>query len=264
MNVFRPFHWFIVTVLLFVYRVNCQTPDDKSDSGALYHNNAPQPSSTLFGAILTLDANNDHRQPVNRTAVNVRKRRFVRFPSGPNGYVETVGGPPVGPLSRSNMARYNPQVGGYYSPWRQQKSYWRSAASAGDFQRPSAVMGHRTPRLIFRDNDFPPTNPLPPSNFFQSNNHLSDFDDEFKGKLIPFFFLIIYEHVYCESYYFLFMLHSRFNKICLSIKFITLQRLSILIINYGLMHCFVAHFSLCTKKKANTQCFFFFKYNEQQ
>lgn len=268
MNVLRPFHWFIVTGLLLTSRVNCQTPDDRANSGAYLHTN---PSSSnlrsvdaLFGAILASDANNDNgQQHENRTVVNVRKRRYVRFPSGPNGYVETAGGPPVGPLNRNNLpVRYNPQAsGGYYSPWRQQKSYWRSAApsAVGEFpQRPSAVMGHRTPRLIFRDNDFPPSNPLPPSNFFQSNNHLSEFDDEFRGKLLTyiliFFFLTICNKQYCgESFMNRFdylNITSLFNFLikCLSIKFITLPRLSSL--NLRSVALFqIKHFSLCTKKK---------------
>jgi hypothetical protein len=117
----------------------------------------------------------------NRTGLaGVRRRRYVRFPTGPTAYVLEGGGPPT--LGRNLgsphlAARFAPQFPG---SWRQQKSLWRSPAVIADYNRP--VMSHRTPRLIFRDNDF-----LPPAgaSFFQQSNQLPDFEDDVRGKILP-------------------------------------------------------------------------------
>jgi len=118
----------------------------------------------------------------NRTGLaGVRRRRYVRFPTGPTAYVLEGGGLPA--LGRNlgsphPVARFVPQFPG---SWRQQKSLWRSPAVIADYNRP--VMSHRTPRLIFRDNDF-----LPPAgaSFFQQSNQLPDFEDDVRGKILPF------------------------------------------------------------------------------
>jgi len=115
----------------------------------------------------------------NRTGLaGVRRRRYVRFPTGP-AYVLESGGPPA--IGRNlgsphPATRFAPQFSG---SWRQQKSLWRSPVIA-DYNRP--VMSHRTPRLIFRDNDF-----LPPAgaSFFQQSNQLPDFEDDVRGKALP-------------------------------------------------------------------------------
>ncbi|XP_058800324.1 tryptase-like isoform X1 [Phymastichus coffea] len=117
-----------------------------------------------------------------------RRRRFVRFPGLPPSYIlEGTGLPPSIPQSR-NIGYSNMRFGSsQYNPgWRQQKSYWRqfsgpphSLASEYPVVRPSApVMGHRTPRLIFRDNDFPIVSGSN-NNFFQSNQ-LSEIEDDYR------------------------------------------------------------------------------------
>ncbi|XP_076656578.1 plasma kallikrein [Halictus rubicundus] len=119
---------------------------------------------TLFASIET--GSNDLS---NRTELSssTRRRRYVRFPSGPGGYLFEGGGPPTG-------RNVGAPPGLRFPSWRQHKSLWRSPVS--EYNRP--VMGHRTPRLIFRDNDFPPPvgGSAPP--FFQQSNHLPDFEDD--------------------------------------------------------------------------------------
>jgi len=49
-------------------------------------------------------------------------------------------------------------------------------------------MSHRTPRLIFRDNDFLPPVGGGATSFFQQSNQLPDFEDDIRGKISAFFF----------------------------------------------------------------------------
>ncbi|XP_076293308.1 venom protease isoform X3 [Lasioglossum baleicum] len=126
---------------------------------------------TLFASIET--SSNDLN---NRTELSssTRRRRYVRFPSGPGGYLFEGGGPPTGRNVAAPPALRFPS-------WRQHKSLWRSPVS--EYNRP--VMGHRTPRLIFRDNDFPPPVGGSAPSFFQQSNHLPDFEDDVRGCGIP-------------------------------------------------------------------------------
>nr|KAF7438359.1 hypothetical protein H0235_000750 [Vespula pensylvanica] len=116
----------------------------------------------------------DSNRTTERILNPVRKRRYVRFPSGPGGYVYESSGSAIGPrnVGTHPAARFGPQPQ-FSSPWRQYKSLWRSPVS--EYSRP--VMGHRTPRLIFRDNDFLPPASGGTTTFFQSNQ-LPDFEDD--------------------------------------------------------------------------------------
>ncbi|XP_008209678.1 serine proteinase stubble isoform X1 [Nasonia vitripennis] len=117
-----------------------------------------------------------------------RRRRFVRFPALPPSYVLEGAGPPP-PIQQSRSlgfasVRFGGPSAGQYPTWRQHKSYWRQHSGpptiGADYPaRPSApVMGHRTPRLIFRDNDFPVVSGSA-NNFFQSNQ-LPDVEEDFR------------------------------------------------------------------------------------
>ncbi|XP_047355367.1 venom protease-like isoform X2 [Vespa velutina] len=116
----------------------------------------------------------DNNRTTERILSPIRKRRYVRFPSGPGGYVYESSGSAIGPRNVGTYpaARFGPQPQ-FSSPWRQYKSLWRSPVS--EYSRP--VMGHRTPRLIFRDNDFLPPAGGGTTTFFQSNQ-LPDFEDD--------------------------------------------------------------------------------------
>ncbi|XP_025262245.1 serine proteinase stubble isoform X3 [Camponotus floridanus] len=165
MGVSRPCHWLLAAVVL-------------SLSSSLMM------SETLQLANLDSSAIGVLRDETNRTrgmAGAIRRRRYVRFPTGSAAYLADVGdGPPslgrhLGPIARF----VPPQLPG---TWRQHKSLWRSPVIA-DYNRP--VMSHRTPRLIFRDNDF-----LPPiggggASFFQQSNQLPEFEDDVRGCGIP-------------------------------------------------------------------------------
>lgn len=129
----------------------------------------------------------DSNRTTERILSPVRKRRYVRFPSGPGGYVYETSGTAIGPRNVGTYpaARFGPQPQ-FSSPWRQYKSLWRSPVS--EYSRP--VMGHRTPRLIFRDNDFLPPASGGTTTFFQSNQ-LPDFEDDVRGKTTFYIVLII-------------------------------------------------------------------------
>ncbi|XP_033335968.1 venom protease isoform X2 [Megalopta genalis] len=125
---------------------------------------------TLFASIETeTETEAEIETDSNRTesSNSTRRRRYVRFPSGPGGYAFEGSGPPTG-------RNIGVPPGLRFPSWRQQKSLWRSPVS--EFSRP--VMGHRTPRLIFRDNDFPPAVGGSAPSFFQQSNHLPDFEDD--------------------------------------------------------------------------------------
>lgn len=170
MDVSRPCHWLLAAVVL-------------SLSSSLMVSETRQLANLDSSAIGVL------RDETNRTkgmAGAIRRRRYVRYPTGSAAYFADVGdGPPslgrhLGPIARF----VPPQLPG---SWRQQKSLWRSPVIA-DYNRP--VMSHRTPRLIFRDNDF-----LPPiggggTSFFQQSNQLPEFEDDVRGKSLFFFFIL--------------------------------------------------------------------------
>ena len=130
-----------------------------------------------------------------------RRRRFVRFPALPPSYVLEGAGPPpphaLPPVRESRnlgfaSVRFGSAIPGpsQYPTWRQQKSYWRQhsgppppvALGGAEYPARAAapVMGHRTPRLIFRDNDFPVVSGST-NNFFQSNQ-LPEVEEDFRGK----------------------------------------------------------------------------------
>lgn len=156
-----PCRWLLIGIVLVIFSSRVATQSEISES-------SPNKRETIFspGYVETPDSSG------NRTdlAFNAtRRRRYVRFPTGPSGYLFESGGPPIG---RNIAAHSNVR----FPSWRQHKSLWRSPMA--EYNRP--VMGHRTPRLIFRDNDFPPPGSAP--SFFQQSNHLPDFEDEVRGK----------------------------------------------------------------------------------
>lgn len=120
-----------------------------------------------------VETRNDDANQTDLALSSARRRRYVRFPTGSAGYLFEGGGPPIG----RNIGVH---PGLRFPSWRQHKSVWRSPVA--EYNRP--VMGHRTPRLIFRDNDFPsPVGGSAPS-FFQQSNHLPDFEDDGRGNLV--------------------------------------------------------------------------------
>ncbi|KAG7209852.1 hypothetical protein KM043_011456 [Ampulex compressa] len=131
-------------------------------------------ADTILGFVHTDAESDEHANRTDVTTSWIRRRRYVRFPTGPAGYFFESGGPPIG---RNNglhpAARFAPQA--QFPSWRQHKALWRGPVA--DYGRP--VMGHRTPRLIFRDNDFlPPAGGASTASFFQQSNQLPEFEDE--------------------------------------------------------------------------------------
>lgn len=165
MDAARSCQWILIGILL-VISSNRATIRAGSISGSSLGK-----SKTIFDPGYMEGRSNDG----NRTELTLsspRRRRYVRFPTGPAGYLFEGGGPPIG----RNIGLH---PGVRFPSWRQHKSVWRSPIS--EYNRP--VMGHRTPRLIFRDNDFPPpVGGSAPSSFFQQSNHLPDFEDDARGK----------------------------------------------------------------------------------
>ncbi|XP_061940666.1 transmembrane protease serine 11D-like isoform X1 [Apis cerana] len=161
MDAVRSCQWILIGVLL-VISSNRASIRAGSISGSSLGK-----SKTIFDPGYMEGRSNDG----NRTELTLsspRRRRYVRFPTGPAGYLFEGGGPPIG----RNIGLH---PGVRFPSWRQHKSVWRSPIS--EYNRP--VMGHRTPRLIFRDNDFPPpVGGSAPSSFFQQSNHLPDFEDD--------------------------------------------------------------------------------------
>ncbi|XP_015588322.1 trypsin-1 isoform X2 [Cephus cinctus] len=101
----------------------------------------------------------------------VRRKRYVRFPSAPGHPYEV---PATGRAAGYTGNYFGSQ---YPQSWRQHKTAWRSPVAGADYVRP--VMGHRTPRLIFRDNDFPSSFGISGTSFFQSNQ-LQEPDDDIR------------------------------------------------------------------------------------
>ncbi|XP_051174749.1 serine protease 33 isoform X2 [Leptopilina boulardi] len=180
MMVMKSCHSFLIGIIL-ILRTNCQTTEENKFSAETKLSTNFQNSDAFLGAVLAVEQDSLRRE-INRTDSNlnlIRKRRFVRFPSG-SGYAFEGQQHPRS-IGLANM-RFGPQA--QFSTWRQQKSFWRPPPVSGgpppiaEFTRP--VMGHRTPRLIFRDNDFPATtgNGVS-SNFFQSNQ-LPEIEEEIR------------------------------------------------------------------------------------
>lgn len=164
MGVARSCQYLLVGIVLVV------SPSRATSQTGILGTNLGRPESILSPSYVE-----NRSSDVNRTdlALNsARKRRYVRFPTGPTGYLFEGGGPPIG----RNIGVHS---GVRFPSWRQHKSVWRSPVS--EYNRP--VMGHRTPRLIFRDNDFPtPVGSSAPS-FFQQSNHLPDFEEDVRGNV---------------------------------------------------------------------------------
>ncbi|XP_029039138.1 proclotting enzyme-like isoform X1 [Osmia bicornis bicornis] len=159
--------WLLLGILLVISSNRVQTESLGSSVSK---------SETIFSAGYVTTRSNDANR-TDLTSNSARRRRYVRFPTGPAGYLfegGSAGGGGGGPPIGRNIAVH---PGVRFPSWRQQKSLWRSPIS--EYSRP--VMGHRTPRLIFRDNDFPP--PVAgsaSSSFFQQSNHLPDFEDDIR------------------------------------------------------------------------------------
>ncbi|XP_032670598.1 serine proteinase stubble-like isoform X2 [Odontomachus brunneus] len=154
MGASRPRHWLLAAVVLTV-------------SSSLM---ASETQLSSFDSSTAIDA---LKKESNRTGVlTIRRRRYVRFPTGPAYLFDS--GPPLGRnLGPHQAARAVPQV--QFPSWRQHKSLWRSPVA--NYNRP--VMAHRTPRLIFRDNDFLPVGGGAAS-FFQQSNQLPEFEDDIR------------------------------------------------------------------------------------
>lgn len=136
------------------------------------------PSLTPSNINITSPAASVPREP--GISSRPRRRRFVRFPALPPSYVlEGAGSPPATLQQQAarSLGFANPVR--QYPSWRQQKSYWRPPALEYPPARAAPVMSHRTPRLIFRDNEFPVVGGA--NNFFQSNQ-LSDVEEDFRGE----------------------------------------------------------------------------------
>lgn len=157
MGASRPRQWLLAAVVLTV-------------SSSLMASETQLPSSDSSTVIDAL------KKESNRTGLaTIRRRRYVRFPTGPAYLFDS--GPPLGRnLGPHPAARVVPQA--QFPSWRQHKSLWRSPVA--NYNRP--VMAHRTPRLIFRDNDFLPPVGGGAASFFQQSNQLPEFEDDIRGK----------------------------------------------------------------------------------
>lgn len=163
MGASRPRHWLLAAVILTV-------------SSSLMASEI-QPSGSYSSSVVDV-----LKKETNRTSLAaIRRRRYVRFPTGSAYFFDS--GPPLGRnLGPHPAARFVPQV---QFPWQQHKSPWRSPVA--DYNRP--VMAHRTPRLIFRDNDFLQPVGGGAASFFQQSNQLPEFEDDIRGK-VPFLSLL--------------------------------------------------------------------------
>lgn len=157
MGASRPRHWLLAAVVLTVFP-------------SLIVSETPLPNPDSSSAIDALKKGTNHTG-----MATFRRRRYVRFSTGPSYLLD--GGPPLGRnLGPHPAARVVPQA--QLPSWRQHKSLWRSPVA--NYNRP--VMAHRTPRLIFRDNDFLPPVGGGAASFFQQSNQLPEFEDDFRGK----------------------------------------------------------------------------------
>nr|CAD7431557.1 unnamed protein product [Timema monikensis] len=104
-----------------------------------------------------------------RMQVNQRRKRFVRFPSGGE---PTSGSRLLYPRPHTAPSYYQPSSGAGYSSWHPVRPKAPSYHS-----KPPPVMGHRTPRLVFRDPDIPGTVHASAQQYYQQNG-LQDLLDE--------------------------------------------------------------------------------------
>ncbi|XP_018351578.1 PREDICTED: serine proteinase stubble-like isoform X3 [Trachymyrmex septentrionalis] len=162
MDTSRPRHWLLATVIL-------------SLSSSLMTSEIEQ--FTKYDSSVV----NMRRDETNHTegVVAIRRRRYVRFPTGSAYLLETGSTPHGRNFGPHPVTRFIPQTQ-FPGSWRQHKSFWRTPS---DYNRP--VMSHRTPRLIFRDNDFLPPVGGSATSFFQQSNQLPDFEDDIRGCGIP-------------------------------------------------------------------------------
>ncbi|XP_018303070.1 serine proteinase stubble isoform X3 [Mycetomoellerius zeteki] len=164
MGASRPRHWLLAAVIL-------------SLSSSLMTSEVEQFTKSDSSVV------DVRRDETNHTGVvTIRRRRYVRFPTG-SAYLLEAGSTPHGRNFGSHpVTRFIPQTQ-FPGSWRQHKSFWRTPA---DYNRPMGpVMSHRTPRLIFRDNDFLPPVGGGAASFFQQSNQLPDFEDDIRGCGIP-------------------------------------------------------------------------------
>ena len=187
--VMKSCHWFLMGIVLSL-RTSCQaTEDNRLPFRTKLESNLPN-FDAFSSAVHSVNREFSNKEN-NRTDSNlslIRNRRFIRFPTGPGYAFEGGGSQHTRGLGLPSI-RFGPQ--NQFSTWRQQKSFWRPSVpgppslagpSVPEFSRP--VMAHRTPRLIFRDNDFPAsTGSGVSSNFFQSNQ-LPDLEEEVRGEKI--------------------------------------------------------------------------------
>ncbi|XP_018351577.1 PREDICTED: serine proteinase stubble-like isoform X2 [Trachymyrmex septentrionalis] len=157
MDTSRPRHWLLATVIL-------------SLSSSLMTSEIEQ--FTKYDSSVV----NMRRDETNHTegVVAIRRRRYVRFPTGSAYLLETGSTPHGRNFGPHPVTRFIPQTQ-FPGSWRQHKSFWRTPS---DYNRP--VMSHRTPRLIFRDNDFLPPVGGSATSFFQQSNQLPDFEDDIR------------------------------------------------------------------------------------
>ncbi|XP_011494687.1 PREDICTED: serine proteinase stubble isoform X2 [Ceratosolen solmsi marchali] len=185
MLITKPCNYLLIGIVLAFCMDLCRANGkNKNISRDSYSSFSTSNGSPLLNELQTLV--NENRNPEQS-----RRRRYVRFPSLSPGYIlESAGLPPLSIQQGRNLGIANVRFGstgnGQYSNWRQQKSYWRqhsgvsSPVLSADFPLRSnaPVMGHRTPRLIFRDTDFSVTSGNG-NNFFQSNQ-LPDIDEDYR------------------------------------------------------------------------------------
>ncbi|KAK2577208.1 hypothetical protein KPH14_003358 [Odynerus spinipes] len=162
-------HWFLIGLVLELSSKS-QAGQDNDLSKKLHLGRIETVLVPFHGDTRSSDRN----RTTEKTTSPIRRRRYVRFPSAPAGYLFDSASPAIGPrnVGTHAAARFAPQSQ-FPAPWRQYKSLWRSPVS--EYSRP--VMGHRTPRLIFRDNDFLPLAGGGSTSFFQSNQ-LPEFEDD--------------------------------------------------------------------------------------
>jgi transmembrane serine protease 6 len=197
MLITKPCSYLFIGIILAFCTDSCRTSKNRNISLVSSSSFSTSNDSSLFNELQTLINENVG-------SGQSRRRRYVRFPSVSPGYILESSGPLPPPVQQSRnlgfaSVRFGSAGNGQYSNWRQQKSYWRHHSGApapvlsADFSaRPNApVMGHRTPRLIFRDNDFSVASGIG-NNLFQTNQ-LPDIDEDYRGEN-QFFFLLFYEY----------------------------------------------------------------------
>lgn len=166
MDTRNPYHWLIVGMMInLVFKIEAA-------------NNQISKEFDLFH----VEYRTKIQATTNRTLSSntIRKRRYIRFPTGPSPSLSSAGyileGSDKNVIVSHPMQRFLP-----FPTWRQHKSLWKTPSA--DYSRSPAVMAHRTPRLIFRDNDFflPAAGSGSSSQVF-STNQLPEFEEDLRGK----------------------------------------------------------------------------------